>query len=402
MNKDSRLEVAEERDPVQLNCTTSSSCRRSCFQIFIIVQLAIIFALSLCLKSLSSSAKYERYGGEDDEIDNSYFSNSVLNRSSWVGLDIREKMERLNENPVYAEFNITKRNDKPRLNLLLIVSSAPKRGDRRTAIRETWWQDCNHATIKVKCIFMTDITNNQTLLDERDTHKDIEFQVLKGGVEFGKRFLYHMLWAVQNYNFDYFMRLDDDYFFCLRRFLNELILPPPKHYHWGFVHCQENIVRPEESIIMFSRDLTEAFLGQDPGKMLCHPWADQMIALWVQELDFKKLYNHDKRLHHDPPVSHIPNFVKDLTYVCRQYIGLHGSYPDTTRELWAKYKKQTSVDLDVELDEFTIKCRKKQAFDWNAFIDEWRYKPKLCVKDPQWDTYFQEKGKGVYVGRQGV
>ena len=109
---------------------------------------------------------------------------------------------------------------------------------------------------------MTDWKENSTsLIEEQSTYNDTEFQNLQGGVEFGKRFLYHMVWAMQNYEFDYFMRIDDDYFLCLKRFLYEIPLPMVKQYHWGYVHCIESLVRPEESIIMFSRDLVETFLG---------------------------------------------------------------------------------------------------------------------------------------------
>ena len=57
-------------------------------------------------------------------------------------MELPSKMENLNENPVYAKFNISRKEKPPKFNLLIIVSSAPKRYDRRLATRETWWQQC--------------------------------------------------------------------------------------------------------------------------------------------------------------------------------------------------------------------------------------------------------------------
>ena len=59
---------------------------------------------------------------------------------SWFLLE--DKMNRLNENPIYRRFNISQRRKKPHVNLLIIVSSAPRRSDRRFAIRSTWWKLC--------------------------------------------------------------------------------------------------------------------------------------------------------------------------------------------------------------------------------------------------------------------
>ena len=55
--------------------------------------------------------------------------------------NLPNKMSQLNLNPVYAKFGIPRMKFRPKVNLLLIVSSAPKRIDRRMRIRETWWND---------------------------------------------------------------------------------------------------------------------------------------------------------------------------------------------------------------------------------------------------------------------
>ncbi|XP_065065960.1 uncharacterized protein LOC135691888 [Rhopilema esculentum] len=146
-------------------------------------------------------------------------------------------VDRWNRNPVYSKFQIMRPAIRKKTNFLIIVSSAPTRRDRRSAIRETWWKDCvSSDQVIVKCIFITDQPDGSSpdgkrLMKEQRNHKDLVFQDLSGGVEFGKRFLYHMVWAMQNYEFDYFLRMDDDHFFCLERFLHELPMPMRPMYH---------------------------------------------------------------------------------------------------------------------------------------------------------------------------
>ena len=93
------------------------------------------------------------------------------------------------------------------------------------------------------------------------------FQPLSGGVEFGFRFIYHMLYAVNNYHFDYVIRMDDDVFFCLSKFLTQLPPAPLKQFHWGWVHCIPFITRADEMLKMFSYDVVRDFLNQDPNKL---------------------------------------------------------------------------------------------------------------------------------------
>ena len=236
-------------------------------------------------------------------------------------------------------------------------------------------------------------------MKEQINHNDLVFQNLSGGVEFGKRFLYHMVWAMQNYEFDYFLRMDDDYFFCLERFLHELPMPMRPMYHWGYVHCSRNIVRPDESMILLSRDLIEVFLNQDPYEIKGHPWADQMIATWVKDLDMPVLYNHDRRLHHGPPLIFMKNIAKHFQNVCVNFIGVHGSYPKDMRLLWRL--KGKDVKFDAKLDSYSSRCKVPQQFNWTNFQDIWRYEPKKWINSPSWNTTRLKKGGKVYLGREG-
>ena len=250
-------------------------------------------------------------------------------------------------------------------------------------------------------MFLTDSKDQKSdtgidLLSEARKYGDIHFQNLTGGYDFGMRFLYHMVWAMQNFDFDYFVRADDDYFLCMKRFLNEIPMPPKKLYHWGWVHCELDLVRPEESLILLSRDVIEIFLGQDPENILCHRWADQMIGIWVKNLHLATFhYRHDVRLHHDPPAAFLPNFKTEKS-ICTKYIGVHGSYPAQMRTLW-NHRGPSNYDKSKTLDHYSFNCWYSSYMNWQLFYGEWKAKPKLCKADPSWGGPLGT----TYVGRQG-
>eukprot|EP00794_Sanderia_malayensis_P017034 gene17034-18748_t len=306
---------------------------------------------------------------------------------------------------LFRHFRIAGRDKRETVTLLVVVSSAPKRTDRRNAIRQTWWQMCNNTDmVHIRCLFITDkqTSNSQyveAINEESQKYHDLEFQDLGGGVEFGKRYLYHMLWAVRNFEFDYFLRLDDDYFLCMDKVINELPMPPLKMFHWGWVHCINGITRPEESVLLFSKDVIEKFLMQNPETMRCHPWADQQIGLWVEDLGLQKKlhYRHDNRLHHDPPTRDLPYLLAEKD-VCKGHIGLHGSYPETMRTLWQH--RGTYELKDETLEQNSQICKSDLQFSWKELKEQWMYEPKLCHTNPTWNTTKQESSRQSYGGRE--
>ena len=250
-------------------------------------------------------------------------------------------------------------------------------------------------------MFLTDRKNSASkigkdLLTEATRYSDLYFQDLEGGHDFGKRFLFHMVWAMQNYKFDYFVRMDDDYFLCMDRFILEVPMPPKSLYHWGWVHCIQGIVRPEESVILLSKDIIAKYLGQDPDKILCNRWADQMIAIWSGILKLPNFYRHDDRLHHHPPARDVETFRTERN-ICTTYIGIHGSYPQQMLTLW-KHRGKKIYPAGKSLDDYASSCQYDSVFDWRSFSALWKAQPKLCKTNPDWGG-----SHGItYSGRQGT
>lgn len=281
---------------------------------------------------------------------------------------------------------------KTRVLLMIIVSTAPVRWERRDAIRQTWWKHCN-ATKKVACHFFTDglVVNKkvqQILLQEKYLYRDLEFQPLIGGVEFGLRFLYHAKWASANYDFQYFLRVDDDYFVCIKKLLNELPLRPKQNLIWGNFHCEANTSWIDESWMLFSRDVISKFLNQDARMMLCHPHADQQIALWLNNIS-NRLYFHDERLNHVV----LDSFDWQARNVCDAYMGIHRSF--AKRMLQLGEVSGDSAKSVPPVANYTAHCQ-YDTFDYTKLGKDYFYEPKPCVENALWVKHHR-----LWIGEEG-
>lgn len=86
-------------------------------------------------------------------INNKFVSNTVIleRDNSCLTKQVLQDIERDNftnddkfliNHPVFKNFKLTLPNRKKKVRLLVIVSTAPQRYDRREAIRKTWWSQC--------------------------------------------------------------------------------------------------------------------------------------------------------------------------------------------------------------------------------------------------------------------
>ena len=103
---------------------------------------------------------------------------------------------------------------------------------------------------------LRDRTRRNFISNEKDKYKDIKLQPLEGGRgQFGFRFLNQIKWAAAKFNFQYLLRIDDDYFLCLKRLLSELPWRPKQNLVWGFFHCEAGITWMDEAFMIFSEDM---------------------------------------------------------------------------------------------------------------------------------------------------
>ena len=141
----------------------------------------------------------------------------------------------------------TEHRKKRRVSLVVAILTAPTRFDRRQGIRATWMKECNNPG--VVCRFFTDPLSEMephqrnALINENRTNNDLEFMPIPKGYNFGRRMLWLMEWSAENYDFDYFLRVDDDYFVCLKKLLLELPHRPRKRYRVLLLHLRTSPIK---------------------------------------------------------------------------------------------------------------------------------------------------------------
>ncbi|XP_032239906.2 titin [Nematostella vectensis] len=273
---------------------------------------------------------------------------------------------------------------KPRVRIVIFVMTAVSRSDRRKAIRETWWSRCKPP--EAACYFVTDGYIDESMYDdvkaESDEHKDILFLPTDEGLNFGLRLLYTMEWSLAKYHYDFFLRLDDDYFICIEKLLHELQYQIKVKVAWGFWHCDTPyVVYLDESFALLSHDLIVTFLSWDDKTLLCHAYGDQQLALWLNQISDVNAFN-DYRLHHHPPAHKYAHFQK-MENICERYLGLHGAYPDDMRGYWQRAGDgPRSVSGWPKL--YPQTCRYRKYFDWRKIKEQFRHTPKYCNDNPRW------------------
>ncbi|XP_031563750.1 probable beta-1,3-galactosyltransferase 1 [Actinia tenebrosa] len=280
--------------------------------------------------------------------------------------------------------------------LVIGIVSAPTREDRRKAIRQTWMNDACKKKPNVVCRFFTDSLSNMDrkwkgiLTEEHSKYNDIEFMTVPRGLNFGLRMLWLIDWSISNYDFDFLLRLDDDYLVCLERLVNELKTRKALRLYWGYFHCmQEGQVRADEAFLMLSKDVIKSIL-QHRDDLFCSPFGDQSVAMWMKRIDHV-IYFHDTRLLHEGMKS--GKYATDQ--LCQSYIGVHNVYPSNAFEIWKQFRLQKKVIYDVpEIIPFNKLCKYSKLFDWRNMEEEYRFKPDRCINEPVWKHIKMWGGKG--------
>ena len=235
-----------------------------------------------------------------------------------------------------------------------------------------------------------DHAQRNLIIQERNRYKDLQLQPLIGGREFGLRFLNQIKWAQAKFDFQYLLRIDDDYFLCLKRLVSELPTRPKENLVWGHFHCKLAITWIDEAFMIFSPDIIHKFLSQNESGMLCHPHADQQVGLWLNNIS-KAQYFHDRRLYHHPPASFSRKF-DNITNVCDSYLGIHGTYVEKMR--YFGKNSNDGIKSAIPIPKFSSFCRTTR-FDPGKFSRPFRFNPKPCKDNPTWDLE-----REMYVGRE--
>ncbi|CAM9930492.1 unnamed protein product, partial [Sphacelaria rigidula] len=237
--------------------------------------------------------------------------------------------------------------------LLLVIAIPSARHERRRAIRESWlaWAD-DRVAIRFFADFPADDVVGaedirEALLAEVEEHGDVIIMDLDRGMNFTRRLLWAMEWMSNHYVFEYFIKLDDDYFLCLQRLLAELELMShtlrqnAPYLYAGHAYCTPGKTRIDEAYLLLSSKLVHRVL--DIPNLLCGGHAGLTAGWWFTD---GNMANTERDIHwvHDPRLDHHGGLWKaDMTSeqqskVCFHRMGVHHTFAENMGLLWARAK----------------------------------------------------------------
>jgi len=263
--------------------------------------------------------------------------------------------------------------------------------DRRNAIRATWLKDCKNNQQTV-CKFVIDALDNEgkniaidkrkAINDEDSINEDLIVLESFAGINFAYRLYKLMEWVYDRYDFDFFLRIDDDNYLCFDRLIYELPYRKEKYIIWGVLKCQKDLVRIDEGFMIISRDLFDTMMDRYD-TLMCHKHGGVAVAMWL--VDIQKSVNvsyfqDDGRI----PYSSAKASERNL---CHKYLDLHRTYPNDMRvfhqrvEEERKEKKLSYFISPLKNDcQFSTKTFKSNNIVGKAFAT-----PMLCIEKPLWN-----------------
>lgn len=229
---------------------------------------------------------------------------------------------------------------------LLVVAVVSARSDRRHAIRQSWlaWGD-----ERVELRFFTELpepgsADEAALEEESECHGDLVLMDIDRGMNFALKLVWAMRWMSQQFTFEFFLRLDDDYFLCLQRLLDELEVAIaktdyPSPIYAGHLYCEDR-TRIDEAYLLLSADLVHRVL--ETPDLKCGTHAGVTAGWWFTEGNpINPLgdvqWVHDMRLDHP---GHLLNHPEGFSHVCSMFMGVHRVYSDMMPVLWEAAKDE--------------------------------------------------------------
>lgn len=195
------------------------------------------------------------------------------------------------------------------------------------------------------------------------------------------------VYFMKRYNFEFLLRVDDDYFVCLDRLTKEIVHRPQSLY-WGYFHCiTPGNIRADEGFLILSRDLVEEILSKEKTTLICGPYGGLSIGHWVKtsKLNVTNFMDNNRLAHEVTSSKGNKYLVKDI---CERYIGLHGTYHVYMQKYWDLYTSSSDNDrhyIIPEMASFDKLCRHGFTLTMHG--------GKLCKDKPVYGNGQQYKGR---------
>ena len=166
---------------------------------------------------------------------------------------------------------------KERIKLFVAISSKFEYFHRRDMLRSSWlqWVSVIKGALEGRNVisyrFFTDYPLNEEewaqFKNESSVNQDIVLHPanLRRGhylPAYLHRGIFHMGWALEHFELDYYLRIDDDGFLCLHKLYHELShgLYPTERFFMGKYHCVVDRGRADENFMLLSQDIAHMII----------------------------------------------------------------------------------------------------------------------------------------------
>jgi len=288
----------------------------------------------------------------------------------------------------YPVLRGNKKSDVEKPSVLLTIAVVTIRADRREEIRNTWlsWGDD-----RLVLRFFTEAPDESipegkyeaiALNKESEKYGDLVVLNIERGMNFAIKLLSAMEYMYDRYNFDFFLRLDDDYFLCLDRLLNELeatknslTYSTEMMLYAGHRYCSPGETRIDEAYMLLSGALVNRVLTTE--NLHCGAHAGTSAGYWFTvgndaNKDDDVIWINDPRLDHKGMVKDI---IQDNTLdysVCKSHMGVHHITPNYMSVLWEASKDEHEfAEFSESETEFTYLTMDTCSHVGQGISDEW-------------------------------
>ena len=149
-------------------------------------------------------------------------------------------------------------------------------------------------------------------------------------------------------------------------------------------------IRVDEGFVIVTNDLVQEFLREQNNSLICHPYGDQAMAIWINNIP-GVTYFGDPRVHHS--VSAKDHYLQYYSDLCGNFLALHGSYPVEVEKFWLSHLS-TSRDKEYKIPRISYPCGEQdKKYNKTNFLGMYHAEPILCKKLPSWNI------AEFYVGR---
>ncbi|XP_057309014.1 uncharacterized protein LOC130647245 [Hydractinia symbiolongicarpus] len=300
----------------------------------------------------------------------------------------------------------TNKTKTPQRKLLLFIAifSSHTYKHRRDMLRKTWCKLCmKHQLCEYRFILdglgldrkpLPSAVLNQIRNELRYTN-DMAILASPIGLNFALRFYKALKYASQVFEFEYFLRLDDDQYLCLDRLMYELPSRPRESLFWGYAHCTP-IPRIDEAFIILTNDVVFKILTNE--NIHCSPFGTEAISSWIYNLSDEgplvTWYTDNFRIMHTPPFERSAHLRQ--VNICHAFISLHGIWRENIMvPLHERIIRENTEDYEIpDIHHLCPANNKRISLDE---LDK-HGKVQRCIDAP---VYKHNNGK-PYIGREAA